>query len=87
VGKLPTLKPREVVALLDRLGFGEIRQKGSHKQFRHPDGRGTTVPFHAGRDISPTLLRKIAKDIGLTPEQFLGRGDEAAEQRDEADER
>ena len=30
-------------------------------------------PFHAGRDISPTLLRKIAKDIGLTVEQLLGR--------------
>lgn len=27
-------------------------------------------PFHAGRDISPTLLRKIAQDIGLTPEQL-----------------
>ena len=27
-----------------------------------------------GHDISPTLLRKIAKDIGLTAEQFLGRG-------------
>jgi hypothetical protein len=56
-------------------------------QFRHADGRGTTVPFHAGRDISPTLLRKIAKDIGLTAEQLLGRGDEAAQQGDEADER
>jgi predicted RNA binding protein YcfA (HicA-like mRNA interferase family) len=87
VGKLPTLKPREVVALLESRGFGEVRQKGSHKQFRHSDGRGTTVPFHAGRDISPTLLRKIAKDIGLTAEQLLGRADEAAEQGDEADER
>jgi hypothetical protein len=55
-------------------------------QFRHADGRGTTVPFHACRDISPTLLRKIANDIGLTAEQLLGRGDEAAEQGDEADE-
>jgi len=86
VGKLPTLKPREVVALLAGLGFAEVRQKGSHKQFRHADGRGTTVPFHAGRDISPTLLRKIAKDIGVTAEQLLGRGDEAAEQGVEADE-
>jgi len=86
VGKVPTLKPREVVALLAGLGFAEVRQKGSHKQFRHTDGRGTTVPFHSGRDISPTLLRKIAKDIGLTADQFLGRGDEAAEQGDEADE-
>jgi predicted RNA binding protein YcfA (HicA-like mRNA interferase family) len=73
VGSLPTLKPREVVALLEGLGFAEVRQRGSHKQYRHADGRGTTVPFHAGRDISPTLLRKIAKDIGLTAEQLLGR--------------
>ena len=71
MGTLPTLKPREVVALLESLGFAEIRQRGSHKQFRHADGRGTTVPFHAGRDISPTLLRKIAKDIGLTAEQLV----------------
>ena len=39
MGNLPTLKPREVVALLEGLG----------------------------------LLRKIAKDIGLTAEQLLGR--------------
>ena len=73
MGHLPTLKPREVVALLQGLGFEEVRQRGSHKQFRHPDGRATTVPFHQGRDISPTLLRKIAQDIGLTPERLLGR--------------
>lgn len=65
------LKPREVVAILEALGFVEVRQKGSHKQFRHADGRSTTVPFHAGRDISPILLRQIAKDIGLTVEEFL----------------
>ncbi|MEO8361959.1 MAG: type II toxin-antitoxin system HicA family toxin [Vicinamibacteria bacterium] len=58
----------------DRLsGFSEIRQRGSHRQYRHSDGRGTTVPFHAGRHISSTLLRKIARDIGLTAEQLLGR--------------
>jgi predicted RNA binding protein YcfA (HicA-like mRNA interferase family) len=71
VGKLPVLKPREVVTLLSRLGFAEVRQRGVHRQFRHTDGRGTTVPFHQGRDISPTLLRQIAKDIGLTVEDFL----------------
>jgi predicted RNA binding protein YcfA (HicA-like mRNA interferase family) len=73
VGNVPTLKPREVVALLKGLGFAEVRRRGSHKQYRHADGRSTTVPFHAGRDISPTLLRKIAKDVGLTVEQLLGR--------------
>jgi hypothetical protein len=48
----------------------EVRQRGSHKQFRHADGRGTTVPFHKGRDISPVLLRKIARDIGMTVEDL-----------------
>lgn len=67
----PVLKPREVIAILRALGFEEVRQRGSHKQFRHPDGRFTTVPFHEGRDISPILLRQIAKDIGLTVSDFL----------------
>jgi predicted RNA binding protein YcfA (HicA-like mRNA interferase family) len=74
LGNVPVLKPREVVALLEALGFVEVRQRGSHKQYQHQDGRKTTVPFHAGRDISPTLLRKIAKDVRLTVNQLLGRG-------------
>jgi predicted RNA binding protein YcfA (HicA-like mRNA interferase family) len=71
VGNVPVLKPAEVVAILHRLGFSEVRQRGSHKQFRDNAGRSTTVPFHSGRDIAPTLLRQIAKDIGLTVEQLL----------------
>jgi predicted RNA binding protein YcfA (HicA-like mRNA interferase family) len=67
---VPVLKPQEVVAILERLGFVEVRQRGAHKQFRHADGRGTTVPFHQGRDIAPPLLRKIARDIGMTAEEF-----------------
>lgn len=73
MGSMPVLKPKKVAAILVRLGFVKVRQKGSHKQYRHPDGRGTTVPFHAGRDISPILLRQIIKDIGLTTEEFLGK--------------
>ena len=72
MGKVPVLKPREVIAILESLGFAEVRQRGSHKQFRHPDGRCTTVPDHRGRDISPILLRQIAKDIGLTVDEFVG---------------
>jgi predicted RNA binding protein YcfA (HicA-like mRNA interferase family) len=72
VGDIPILKPREVVTLLERLGFVEVRQRGSHKQYRHPDGRVTTVPFHPGRDISPALLRAIARDIALNVRDFVG---------------
>lgn len=68
---VPVLKSREVIAILTALGFEEVRQRGSHKQFRHVDGRGTTVPVHSGRDISPILLRQIARDIGLTVDELI----------------
>jgi predicted RNA binding protein YcfA (HicA-like mRNA interferase family) len=71
VSRVPVLKPREVVAILARLGFALVRSRGSHRQFRHADGRCTTVPFHSGRDISPILLRQIARDIGLSIDEFL----------------
>ena len=71
MSKIPVLKPREVARLLDILQFREVRQRGSHKQYRHAAGRATTVPFHKGRDISPILLRQIAKDIGLTVDELL----------------
>jgi predicted RNA binding protein YcfA (HicA-like mRNA interferase family) len=71
MGNTPTLKPNEVIAILIRLGFTEVRQRGSHKQFRDSAGRCTTVPFHQGRDISSILLRQIAKDIGVTLVEFL----------------
>ena len=65
------LKPRQVIAVLERVGFVEVRQRGSHKQFRHADGRVTTVPDHRGRDIAPNLLRKILDDVRIKPEEFL----------------
>ena len=71
MGTLPVLKPREAIRILERLGFAQIRQRGSHRQFRHPDGRQTTVPDHGSRDLSPILLRQIIKDIGLSADEFL----------------
>ncbi len=71
MANLPVLKPREICRILERLGFSMVRQRGSHMQYRHADGRGTTVPNHPGRDISPILLRQIARDIGVAAEEFI----------------
>src|SRR6266850_5567105 len=53
--------------------------------FRHPNGRGTTVPFHASRDVSasPAEDRDGHRSHGRTA---FGRAYVAAEQADEADE-
>ncbi|OQB92227.1 MAG: YcfA-like protein [Verrucomicrobia bacterium ADurb.Bin118] len=71
MGSLPVLKPSEVGRILERLGFAIVRQRGSHVQYRHADGRGTTVPMHRSRDIAPPLLRQIARDIGMTAAEFV----------------
>ncbi len=73
MGNVPVLSPQQVVRLLEKLGRIGVRQRGSHKQFRHEDGRATTVPFHKGRDIAPMLLRRIARDVGMTVDELLGR--------------
>jgi predicted RNA binding protein YcfA (HicA-like mRNA interferase family) len=71
MSSVPVLKPSEVCRLLEHLGFALVRQRGSHAQYRHADGRGTTVPMHKGRDIAPPLLPQIARDIGLTVEELI----------------
>jgi len=71
MGRIPVLKPREVIKLLEVHGFLLIRQRGSHCQLKHPDGRQTTVPDHKGRDIAPPLLRQIAKDVDMTIDELL----------------
>jgi len=71
MGKVPILKPQEVIKVLKKLGFEEVRQKGSHIQFKHKDGRMTTVPFHKGKDVSPILLKLIIKEIKISLEDFI----------------
>lgn len=70
MSKLSPAKSREVIRVLEKLGFGKIRQSGSHAVFYHPDGRWTTVPIHKGKDVAKGTLRKILKDIGITYEDF-----------------
>ncbi|MEO5372543.1 MAG: type II toxin-antitoxin system HicA family toxin [Magnetococcus sp. DMHC-1] len=55
-----------------------IRRRGSHQQWRHTDGRQTTLPIHPGRDISPILIRQIAKDIAMDVAVFLAGPDGAS---------
>ena len=70
MSRLPIVNARTMEALLLRLGFVVVRQRGSHGFYRHPDGRTTTVPHHGGRDLVRPLTREILREIELTPDQF-----------------
>lgn len=69
--KLPAIKSKELVKILIVLGFKESRQKGSHKFFKHADGRTTVIPIHPGKDIGKGLIRAILQDINISHDEFL----------------
>lgn len=71
MSKLPIVSAEDLEKLLYYMGFFRKRQKGSHVFFQHADGRATVVPFHASEDIGRGLLRKILRDIGMEPEEFI----------------
>jgi len=68
--RMPMLKAKDIIRVLKVLGFFEVRTKGSHIFFKHPDGRVTLVPKHAGEDIGRGLLRQILREIKITSEEF-----------------
>lgn len=70
------LRALDVIKALSKLGFEARHTKGAHVFLKHPDGRTTTVPVHAGEEIDRRLLRKIAADIGMHPEEFTHLIDE-----------
>ena len=72
--KLPQLSGQEVIHILERFGFEQVRQKGSHVVLKKKlaDGDiGCVVPIH--REIAQGTLRSILKQAHLTPEEFLER--------------
>lgn len=68
---MPTITAKLLIEFLGFHGFTQTRQRGSHKFFRHPDGRTATVPDHKGEDLGRGITNKILNDAELTREDFL----------------
>ena len=79
--KLPRVKANEVIRVLEKLGFAQIRQKGSHvilkKQVTVGKGEeqqiiqvGCVVPLH-NKDLAVGTLNNILKQTGVSVEEFI----------------
>jgi predicted RNA binding protein YcfA (HicA-like mRNA interferase family) len=67
--KLPRCTGRELISALKRLGFREIRSRGSHFTLFHPEtGAICTVPVHAGEIVALKTLQTIINQAGITIE-------------------
>lgn len=68
--RLAIVSAEEMERILLRLGFVRKRQVGSHVLFAHVDGRCTVVPIHKGEDLGRGLIRKILRDVKISPEEY-----------------
>ncbi len=71
--KLPLLSSKELCKFLEKEGFTFVRQKGSHRFYRHVDGRTTVVPMHSNKEIKRGLLKAILDEIHMSREDFFGK--------------
>lgn len=57
---------REVIRLVEHDGWGQVRQKGSHRQYHHPEKSGTvTIAGHPSMELDPKTEKSILKQAGL----------------------
>lgn len=62
-------KPADVERVAGKLGFVFSRSSGSHRIYKHPDGRRTTIAFHA-KDVKMGTLRGIIEDLGISVKEY-----------------
>lgn len=71
--KLPIISSRKLCQFLESEGFDNIRQKGSHRFYRHIDGRTTVVSIHSNQSIKRGLLKAVLDEISMSREEFFKR--------------
>ena len=70
--KLPRITGKQLIRALERAGYLQQRQRGSHVYLkRESDGRRVVVPVHSGREIPLGTLHAILRDADITPEQLI----------------
>jgi predicted RNA binding protein YcfA (HicA-like mRNA interferase family) len=64
------VKVREMIQELNADAWVQVRQRGSHRQFRHSTKRGTvTVPGALGEDLDVELISSIVRQADLERRQ------------------
>ena len=72
MSKLPVISARELLKILNKIGYSVDHQTGSHMILRNENypHRRITVPNH--KEIARGTLRSIIWQSGLTLDEFRG---------------
>lgn len=59
------MRSSQIIKKIEADGWFQVRQQGSHKQFRHPTKPGTVTVPHPKADIATGTLKSIEKQSGV----------------------
>jgi predicted RNA binding protein YcfA (HicA-like mRNA interferase family) len=65
-----SVKAKQLLAALLRIGWEIAWQKGSHRRLKRQGRPNYTFAFHDNEEIGPGLLAQIARKTGLEPEDL-----------------
>jgi predicted RNA binding protein YcfA (HicA-like mRNA interferase family) len=71
MSQYPTVKAKEFIKIIEKLGFYFDRQKGSHAIYKNDDGRRVVIPIHSGKDLKQGTLMGMIEDIGIDKDRFF----------------
>ncbi|WP_427159497.1 type II toxin-antitoxin system HicA family toxin [Aliinostoc sp. HNIBRCY26] len=71
MSNFPSVKAKDFVKVIEKLGFYLDRQKGSHAIYKNVQGNRVVVPIHSGKDIKQGTLMGMIQDIGIDKETFF----------------
>jgi predicted RNA binding protein YcfA (HicA-like mRNA interferase family) len=71
MSNFPTVKAKDFIKIIEKLGFYFDRQKGSHAIYKNSDGKRVVVPMHSGKDIKQGTLTGMLQDIDIDKETFF----------------
>ncbi|MGZ4935531.1 MAG: type II toxin-antitoxin system HicA family toxin [Halobacteriota archaeon] len=69
--RFPQMTGGELIKFLESIGFRVTRVKGSHVRLVGANGRATTVPVHAHRQLPRGLLHGIIHELGMDRDDFF----------------
>lgn len=71
MSNFPSVKAKDFIRVIEKLGFYLDRQKGSHAIYKDSHGQRVVGPIHVGKDLKPGTLLGMIQDIGIDKETFF----------------
>jgi len=69
--KLPNIKGKQLLKILQGINYDLDHIQGSHHVLRRADGKKVTIPIHGNKEIPKGTLLGILADLEISKEEFI----------------